>query len=68
MNFFRVKTSWSNAEFIVLKLSIASAYLLIGAWLSSYVLMFYIPVAIVFVITVIWAVALWLKKMKANKA
>ena len=64
MNFLKIKTSWSNAEFIVLKLSIATAYLLIGAWFSSYILMFYVPVIIVFGITVIWAVALWLKKMK----
>ena len=68
MNFFKIKTSWSNAEFIVLKLSIASAYLLIGAWFSSYILMFYIPVIVVFGITVIWAVALWLKKMKDWKS
>lgn len=67
MNFFKVKTSWSNAEFIVLKLCFATAYLLIGAWFSSYILMFYIPVAIVFAITVIWAVVLWLKKMKTSK-
>lgn len=64
MNFFKIKTSWSNAEFIVLKLCIATAYLLIGAWFSNFVLRFYIPVVIVFGITVIWAVALWLKKMK----
>jgi hypothetical protein len=68
MNFFKVKTSWSNAEFIVLKLCIATAYLLIGAWFSNYILMFYIPIAIVFGITVIWAVVLWLKKMKTSKS
>ena len=40
MNFFRIKTSWSNAEFIVLKLCIASAYVLIGAYFSDFLLGF----------------------------
>ncbi len=67
MNFFKIKTSWSNAEFIVLKLCIASAYVLVGAWFSDFILHYYFPFVIIFGITVIWAVALWLKKMKAGK-
>ena len=67
MNFFKIKTSWSNAEFIVLKLSIASAYILIGAWFSDFILCYYIPLVIIFIITVSWSVYLWLKKMKAGK-
>ena len=68
MNFFKVKTSWSNAEFIVLKLCIASAYILIGAWFSDFILCYYIPFVVLFGITVVWAVALWLKKMKTGKS
>jgi len=64
MNFFKVKTNWSNAEFVVLKVCIASAYILIGAYFSTLVLSFYIPILVLFGITVIWAIALWLKKMK----
>ena len=37
MNFFKVKTSWSNAEFITLKLCIATAYLLIGAYFHRFI-------------------------------
>jgi len=32
MNFFNRKTSWTNAEFIPLKLCIASAYVIIGTY------------------------------------
>lgn len=64
MNFFKIKTSWSNAEFIVLKLCIASAYILIGAYFSKFILNFFIPFIILFGITVIWSVYLWLVKMK----
>jgi len=68
MNFFKIKTSWSNAEFIVLKLCIASAYILIGAWFSDFILCYYVPFVVLFGITVVWAVALWLKKMKTGKS
>jgi len=64
MNFFKIKTSWSNADFIVLKLCIASAYLLIGAYFSKFFLNYWIPVIILFGVTVIWSVYLWLTKMK----
>ncbi len=68
MNFLKIKTSWSNAEFIVLKVCIAAAYLLIGAYFHSIIRSYYIPVIIIFGITVIWAVYLWLKKMKNVKS
>ena len=64
MNFFRIKTSWSNAEFIVLKLCIASAYVLIGAYFSDFLLGFVVNLVAVFAVTVVWSVYLWLKKMK----
>jgi len=68
MNFFKIKTSWSNAEFIVLKLCIASAYILIGAYFSKFILDYYLLFLIVFGITVIWAVSLWLSKMKNGRS
>jgi multidrug efflux pump subunit AcrB len=67
MNFFKIKTCWSNAEMIVLKLCIASIYLVIGVYFHNFLHGFYIPLLIVFGITVIWAVYLWLTKMKNNK-
>jgi hypothetical protein len=66
MNFFKIKTSWSNLEFIPLKLCIASAYLLIGAYFHETILTFYIPILIIFLITVIWAVKLWISKMQSE--
>ncbi|WP_428665582.1 hypothetical protein [Runella sp.] len=59
MNFFKIKTTWSNAEFIPLKLCIAAAYLLLGAYFHDFFITYFIPVLVVFVITVIWTVYLW---------
>jgi len=66
MNFFKIKTCWTNAEMIILKLCIASAYILVGTYFHSFFRHYYIPVLIVFGITVIWSVYLWLNKMKAK--
>jgi hypothetical protein len=67
MNFFKIKTSWSNAEFIVLKLCIASAYILTGTYFHEFFSNHYTPLITLFSITVIWSVYLWLNKMKNNK-
>ncbi|MGZ3755675.1 MAG: hypothetical protein ACXVAY_15605 [Mucilaginibacter sp.] len=67
MNFFRIKTSWSNAEFIVLKLCVASAYVLVGAYFHSFFRNYYVPVLGIFIITCVWAVYLWVSKMKSGK-
>ena len=64
MNIFKIKTSWSNAEFIPLKLCIATAYILVGTYFHRFFREYYIPVLIIFVITAIWSVYMWLKKMK----
>jgi len=67
MNFFRIKTSWSNAEFIPFKLCVASVYILIGAYFHHFFRSYYIPVLVIFGITVIWTIYLWLNKMKNSK-
>lgn len=67
MSFFKIKTSWSNAELVVLKLCIASAYIIIGAYFHNFFRSYYVPVLVVFGITVMWSVYLWLKKMKIGK-
>nr|WP_199000074.1 hypothetical protein [Flavobacterium sp. ASV13] len=67
MNFFKIKTSWTNAEFIIIKLCIASIYIIIGSYFHDYIKDYYTPLLILFGVTVIWFVYLWLKKMKAGK-
>ena len=64
MNFLNAKTTWSNAEFIVFKLCVASIYIIVGTYFNNFFKSFYVPLLIVFGITVIWTVILWLKKMK----
>jgi len=64
MNFFQRKTTWTNTEFIPLKLAIASIYLLIGAYLSEYVMEYKLPLLLLFAATVILAVGMWIRKMQ----
>ncbi|AFD08782.1 hypothetical protein [Solitalea canadensis] len=64
MNFFKIKTSWSNAEFIPFKLCIGSAYLIIGAYFHNFFQSYYVLILVLFGITVIWTMAAWIKKMK----
>lgn len=67
MSFLSKKTSWSNAEFIVFKLCVASIYIIVGCYFHDFFRNYYIPLFILFSITCIWTVALWFKKMKADK-
>jgi len=67
MNFLKIKTSWSNAEFIVLKLCIASAYILVGGYFHSFFRHYYVLILVIFFITCAWSVYLWVSKMQSNK-
>jgi K+ transporter len=64
MNFFKTRTSWTNAEFIILKLCIASAYVFLGSYFHKFIELGYLPILLLFAISCIWAVYLWVKKMK----
>ncbi|MBS7255689.1 hypothetical protein [Flavobacterium branchiicola] len=65
MNFFKIKTSWSNAEFIIIKLCMASAYILVGSYFHDFFRNYYPELLIIFAITAIWFICLWIKKIKA---
>jgi hypothetical protein len=65
MNFFTHKNSWSNLEFIPFKLCIAAPYVLVGAYFHDFFRLHYIPVLILFAISVTATLYLWIKKMKA---
>lgn len=64
MKFFKIKTSWSNAEFILIKLCMASIYIFIGSYFHDFFKDYYTLLLIVFVVTAVWFVYEWLKKMK----
>ncbi len=64
MNFLKIKTSWSNAELIVLKLCIASGYILVGAYFHSLFRHYDVLLLGVFGITCVWSVYLWVIKMR----
>ncbi|MEC5143628.1 hypothetical protein [Chitinophaga sp. 212800010-3] len=64
MNLLKAKTTWSNAEFIPFKLCIASIYIAAGSYFHDFFRHYYIPLLILFGITVTWTVYLWIKKMR----
>ena len=67
MNFFKIKTTWSNIELGLLKICVGSIYLVIGAYFHKFIKDYFIVFVIVFIITAIWTFNLWLKKMKTKK-
>ncbi len=64
MKLFKLKTTWTNAEFIPLKLCIASFYILVGAYFRHFVSQYRWLFVALFAITVIWTVYLWSTKTK----
>jgi len=62
-----MKTSWSNAEFILIKLCMASVYILAGSYFHEFFENYYSVLIVIFAVTAIWFVYQWLKKMKAQK-
>jgi hypothetical protein len=66
MGFLNKKTSWSNAEFAVFKLCIASIYLIVGSYYHRFFSNYYVPLLILFGITTVWTLYLWFHKMKNN--
>lgn len=64
MNFLSKKTAWTNAELGLLKICLASIYIIVGAYFHEFVREWWIVFLAVFLTTVAWVFALWLKKMK----
>jgi NADH:ubiquinone oxidoreductase subunit 6 (subunit J) len=67
MNFFTRKTTWTNWELIPLKLAIATIYLLLGAMFWQEVKQYAGIIGILFGITVMISLYLWIKKMKEKQ-
>ncbi len=64
MNFFKIKTSWSNGELGIFKVCVASIFVMIGVFFNDYLKNFYVPLIIIFGITLVWTLYLWIKKMR----
>ncbi|RRJ87384.1 hypothetical protein EG240_15150 [Paenimyroides tangerinum] len=64
MGFFNAKTTWANKEFILFKLCVASIYTIVGSYFHRFFENYYLPLFVLFGITMIWTVTLWLRKMK----
>lgn len=64
MKFLNQKTTWTNLQLIPLKLCIAAAYLIVGMYFHEIIHSFQIPVIIVFILTLIYTLYLWITKIK----
>jgi hypothetical protein len=64
MRLINARTTWSNGEFIVFKLSVTTGYLIIGSYFHALFRKYYVPLFIVFGISLVWTVSLWFRKMK----
>jgi|GEM_PF-247284 len=67
MNFFKIKTCWSNAELIVLKICIATAYIFLGSYFHNFFHNYYAVILIIFGIAVVWSLYLWITKVKTKR-
>jgi hypothetical protein len=64
MDFFRKKTTWSNLEFIPLKLCIGSAYLIIGSYFHAFVQEYRWVFLAILAVTVAISLNMWIRKMR----
>lgn len=64
MSFMNKKTIWTNAEFIPLKICIASIYLIIGAYFSNFVMQYKWFFIVLFLGSLGISMYKWISKMK----
>ncbi|NID09461.1 hypothetical protein [Fibrivirga algicola] len=64
MNTLNAKTTWTNAELVPLKIAIGSFYLFVGTYFHAYLEDYYRLMLLVFGITVVWSVLMWVSKMR----
>jgi hypothetical protein len=64
MNFFSIKTSWSNLEIGLIKICVGSLYIMVGIYFHEFLKNYLLFFGIVFFVTAIWTGYLWLRKMK----
>ncbi|MBZ4037723.1 hypothetical protein K6T82_23385 [Flavobacterium sp. 17A] len=67
MNFLKIKTCWSNAEFIIIKICMATIYIFVGSYFHDFFQNYHWALIEIFAFTVIWFVYQWIKKMKSQK-
>jgi len=65
-NFLTRKMTWNNMELGLLKITAASAYLIVGAYFHKIVKDYFNLIFILFIVTVVWTVYIWIKKMRVN--
>lgn len=66
MGFLNKKMTWTNAEFIPLKICIAAAYLYLGSTYPDFFSNYQGLILSLFGVSLIYVMYLWIKKMRAD--
>lgn len=64
MNFLKIKTSWSNIELGLIKICVLSAGIILGTYFHVYLKNHLQLLGMVFLVTAVWTIYLWVKKVK----
>ncbi|HKR04584.1 MAG TPA: hypothetical protein VJY62_08095 [Bacteroidia bacterium] len=64
MNFLRAKTTWTNIEFAIIKVSLISYGIIIGIYFTTFLKNYILWLWLLFGITITWFILLWVNKMK----
>jgi len=64
MNFFKITSNWTNAEFLLIKICLVSFGIIIGIYFYDLIKEYLFVFAMIYVITAIGCGYLWVKKMK----
>lgn len=67
MNFFFIKTIWSNLELSLIKTPVTAYGILLGIYYTEFLRDYIELLWIVFAVTAVWTIILWAKKMKATR-
>lgn len=64
MNFFKIKTTWTNLEIGILKMSLGSIFILLGSFFHDLIRDYYFPISIIAIVGVLYTLVLYFKKVK----
>lgn len=64
MRIFKIRTTWTNAELAIIKVSILSAGVVAGTCFHDFFYPSLPYLCFLFVISTVWGVWLWVSKMK----
>lgn len=66
MNFLFIKTLWANIELSLIKVCATAFGIILGIYFDEFLKSYLILIWIIFIVTAIWGIILWTKKISAT--